>query len=67
MVRPIQALSRFSWRVIDEGIIDGSVNLVGNGARALGWVGSLFQTGQVNTYAFFFTVGVLVILGVVAF
>ena len=31
-------------------------------ARALGWVGSLFQTGQVNTYAFFVTVGVLVIL-----
>ncbi len=67
VVHPIQALSRFSWRVIDTGIIDGFVNLVGNGARALGWVGSLFQTGQVNTYAFFFTVGVLVILGMVAF
>ena len=67
VVRPIQALSRFSWRVVDAAIIDGFVNLVGNGARALGWVGSLFQTGQVNTYAFFFTVGVLVILGMVAF
>ena len=49
--------------MIDAGIIDGFVNLAGNGARALGWVGSLFQTGQVNTYAFFITVGVLIILG----
>ena len=67
VVRPLKSVSRFSWRVIDAGIIDGFVNLVGNGARALGWVGSLFQTGQVNTYAFFLTVGVLIILGVVAF
>ena len=67
VVHPLQSLSRFSWRVIDAGIIDGFVNSVGNGARAMGWIGSLFQTGQVNTYAFFFTVGVLIILGVVAF
>jgi NADH-quinone oxidoreductase subunit L len=62
-VTPLQSLSRFCWRVIDAGIIDGFVSLAGNGARALGWVGSLFQTGQVNTYAFFITVGVLIILG----
>ncbi len=67
VVRPLQALSRFSWRVVDAGIIDGFVNLVGNGVRAVGWVGSLAQTGQVTTYAFFLTVGVLVILAVVAF
>ena len=66
VVRPVHAVSRFSWRVVDAGFIDGCVNLVGNGARAVGWVGSLVQTGQVNTYAFFLAVGVLVILGVVA-
>jgi NADH-quinone oxidoreductase subunit L len=67
IVQPILALSRFCWKVIDAGIIDGIVNLSGLTARAVGWFGSLFQTGQVNTYAFFFTVGVLVILGVIAF
>ena len=36
-------------------------------ARGLGWFGSLFQTGTVNTYAFILTLGVLVILGAVIF
>jgi NADH-quinone oxidoreductase subunit L len=67
VVRPIVRLSRFSWRVIDQGIVDGLVNGVGNLARALGWFGSLFQTGGLNTYAFALVVGVLVILGYVAF
>ena len=42
------------------------VNLVGNAVRAVGWVGSLFQSGQVNTYAFFVTLGVLVLLSIMA-
>jgi hypothetical protein len=50
---------------VDARIIDGTVNLVGNATRAIGWVGSLLQTGQVNTYVFFMTVGVLVILAVI--
>jgi hypothetical protein len=49
---------------VDNGIIDGLVNASGNVAKAAGWFGSLFQTGTVNTYAFFLTLGVLVILGV---
>jgi NADH-quinone oxidoreductase subunit L len=67
VVRPLLQASRFSWRVIDQGLIDGLVNGLGNLARAVGWFGSLFQTGGVNTYAFVLTVGVLVILGVMAF
>ncbi|MFV2006579.1 MAG: NADH-quinone oxidoreductase subunit L [Longimicrobiales bacterium] len=67
IVRPLQTVSRFSWRFVDSVIIDGTVNLVGNLARAFGWVGSLFQTGQINTYAFILTIGVLAILGWVAF
>ena len=55
------------WRVVDATIIDGTVNMIGNATRAIGWVGSLFQTGQVNTYAFFVTVGVLVILAMMGF
>ena len=65
VVDPILTTSRVLWRVVDAKIIDGTVNLVGNAARATGWVGSLLQTGQTNTYAFFFTVGVLVILAMI--
>ncbi|MFH1765857.1 MAG: NADH-quinone oxidoreductase subunit L [Gemmatimonadota bacterium] len=67
IVQPLIRASRFSWKVIDAGVVDGIVNGVGNLARALGWFGSLFQTGSVNTYALFLAIGVLVILGVVAF
>ena len=67
IVQPLLRASRFCWKVIDAGIVDGLVNGIGNLARALGWFGSLFQTGSVNTYALFLAIGVLVILGVVAF
>jgi NADH-quinone oxidoreductase subunit L len=67
LVQPLLRLSRFAWRVIDQGIVDGVVNGVGNLTRALGWFGSLFQTGAVNTYALILTIGVLVILGYIAF
>jgi NADH-quinone oxidoreductase subunit L len=67
IVQPIIRASRFAWRIIDQGIIDGVVNGVGNLARALGWFGSLFQSGAVNTYALILTIGVIVILGYIAF
>ena len=67
IVRPIVRASRFCWRVIDQGIIDGLVNAVGYLARGFGWFGSLFQTGTVNTYAFILSLGVLAILGAVIF
>jgi NADH-quinone oxidoreductase subunit L len=63
VVQPIVRASRFCWKVIDAGIIDGVVNGVGWFAKGIGWGVSMFQTGSVNTYAFIVTVGVLVILG----
>ncbi|MGD2046129.1 MAG: NADH-quinone oxidoreductase subunit L [Gemmatimonadota bacterium] len=63
IVKPVVAVSRFCWKVIDATIIDGLVNLVGLFAKGLGWGISMFQTGSVNTYAFILTVGVIVILG----
>ena len=65
VVDPILTTSRVLWRVVDARIIDGTVIFVANLARAIGWVGSLVHTGQVNTYAFFLTVGVLVILAMI--
>ena len=67
IVQPLLRVSRFCWRIIDAGIIDGFVNAVGYLARGFGWFGSLFQTGSVNTYAFILSLGVLVILGAVFF
>jgi NADH-quinone oxidoreductase subunit L len=67
IVQPIVRASRFSWRVIDATIIDGTVNAVGWVSKGLGWGASMFQTGSVNTYAFILTLGVLVILGVSVF
>ena len=67
IVQPLIRASRFAWKVIDQGIVDGIVNGLGHLARAMGWIGSLFQTGTVNTYALFLAIGVLVILWQVAF
>ena len=63
IVQPILRISRFCWRVIDAGIIDGAVNAVGWGSKGAGWLVSMFQTGSINTYAFILTVGVLFVLG----
>jgi NADH-quinone oxidoreductase subunit L len=65
IVQPLLMASRAAWRIVDNVIIDGTVNALGSIARGVGWGGSLFQTGQVNTYIFILTLGVLAILGVV--
>jgi NADH-quinone oxidoreductase subunit L len=65
IVRPVAAGSRWLWRFVDSVIIDGTVNAIGNVARAVGWFGSLSQTGQFNTYAFILALGVLAVLGAV--
>ena len=63
IVQPIIRASRFCWKVIDAGFIDGVVNSVGWISKGSGWIVSMLQTGTVNTYAFILTVGVLFILG----
>ena len=62
IVLPLLALWRGCWRLVDAGLIDGSINGLAAGTRAVGWIGSLFQTGRVATYMFYFVTGVLVIL-----
>ena len=63
IVQPVLRMSRFCWKIIDDGIIDGTVNAVGWGSKGAGWLVSMFQTGSINTYAFMLTVGVLFVLG----
>ena len=67
VVRPVLAVSRWCWKAVDTVVIDGFVNFTGNFARLVGWAASLFQTGQVNMYAFVLTLGVLVVLGATVF
>jgi NADH-quinone oxidoreductase subunit L len=64
IVQPLVWVSReVLWKGVDQRIVDGAgVNGAARGARALGWVGSRLQTGQVGLYVTLFVVGVLAIL-----
>ena len=53
------------WKVVDAGLIDGLfVNGSALFARAVGWLGSRLQSGQVGTYAWVLLIGALALLGV---
>jgi NADH-quinone oxidoreductase subunit L len=69
VVRPTVGISRnILWKGMDAGIIDGLVNLSAKISRdVLGWIGSRLQSGQVGTYAWVLFIGVLFVLGAVAF
>jgi len=64
IVQPLVWVSReILWKRVDQGLVDGAgVNGVARGARALGWLGSRLQNGQVGVYVALFVVGVLAIL-----
>ena len=62
MVRPLIWIStRVLWRVVDEGIIDGTVNGVANAARRAGGRLRQLQSGNARSYATW------VLIGAVAF
>ena len=65
VIRPMLILWHGCWRIVDVGLIDGTINGIAGGARLVGWFGSLFQTGRLATYLFFFVTGVVVILGTI--
>ena len=67
IVRPLLALWRGCWRIVDERIIDGAIHSLAGTARLVGWTGSQMQTGRVGTYLLVFMIGVLLILGSLAF
>ena len=68
IVRPVMWISTvLLWGVVDKGLVDGAaVNGSAKLSRALGWVGSRLQTGQVGVYIVLFLVGALWILRIVA-
>ncbi len=62
IIRPLLALWRGCWRIVDAGLIDGTLDAMASGTRMVGWVGSLFQSGRVAGYMFWFVTGVVIIL-----
>ena len=67
VVRPVMWLSReVLWKVVDMRLVDGLlVNGTAAASRALGWVGSRLQTGEVGVYVVLFVVGVIAVVGAV--
>ncbi|HYM79884.1 MAG TPA: NADH-quinone oxidoreductase subunit L [Candidatus Limnocylindria bacterium] len=62
VVAPIHRGSLRLWRFWDEKIVDGTVNGVGYVFEGASAVLRLFQTGFVGTYAWFFTLGVVLLV-----
>ncbi|HTB22079.1 MAG TPA: NADH-quinone oxidoreductase subunit L [bacterium] len=65
-VRAFLGYSRWLWRWVDQGIIDGAVNAVGGFAQHLGaLLRERVQNGQTRQYAAFLMAGVCLLLGLV--
>ncbi len=64
-VRPMMWVSReVLWKIVDARLVDGwLVNGTAAVSRALGWMGSRLQTGEVGAYVVLFVLGVLAVLG----
>jgi len=65
IVRPVMWLSReVLWKIVDARIVDGVlVNGTAAASRAVGWLGSRLQTGEVGVYVVLFVIGVLAVVG----
>jgi NADH-quinone oxidoreductase subunit L len=66
-VEPIRRFAVWCWRGFDEPVVDGAVNGVGALVRAGSSVLRYLQTGYVMSYVLSFVVGVVAILGYLAF
>ncbi|MCX5735889.1 MAG: NADH-quinone oxidoreductase subunit L [candidate division NC10 bacterium] len=66
-VEPIKRGAVWLWRRFDEPVVDGSVNGVGAIVRTASTLLRYLQTGYVMNYVLSFILGVVVILGYVAF
>jgi NADH-quinone oxidoreductase subunit L len=63
IVQPLYRLSVFAARVIDQGVIDGLVNLAGR--AVVGWAGAMrrLETGYIVNYALTMLAGAVVVVG----
>ena len=69
VVKPVVGISRtVLWKGVDAGLIDGTVNGVGNRSRGVGGILRLLQSGYIRSYAAWVVLGsvlVLLVIGLV--
>jgi NADH-quinone oxidoreductase subunit L len=61
IVRPLAALSRFFWKVVDSIVIDGTIRGGAFLAELAGDIGKFTTTGNVRNYALYFFLGVVLL------
>jgi NADH-quinone oxidoreductase subunit L len=67
IVKPLAAVSRFLWKVVDTFVIDGAINAGAFLTELTGDVGRFSTTGNVRNYALYFFLGVIVLFYWIAF
>jgi NADH-quinone oxidoreductase subunit L len=67
IVRPLAAISRFFWKVVDTFVIDGAINAGAFFTELTGDVGRFSTTGNVRNYALYFFLGVILLFWWIAF
>jgi NADH-quinone oxidoreductase subunit L len=65
IVRPLERISQFFWRVVDA-VIDGIAAMLGYVVQGIGDLLRFFQTGNVRNYALMLFLGVIVFIWVIA-
>ncbi len=63
VVRPLARLARICWKVFDELIIDGGLNVLAFLTELTGDLGRFSTTGNVRQYALYFFLGVMLLFG----
>jgi len=64
IVQPVKLVSTYIlWKIFDQRVIDGLVNLTGRSVRVLGKLAARLQTGYAQAYAVTFILGVALVLG----
>jgi len=61
VVRPLAGLARVCWKVVDELIIDGGLNVAAFLTEITGDLGRFSTTGNVRNYAMYFFIGAMLL------
>ncbi len=62
IVKPLNFLSGFFGKVVDNAIVDGIVNGIGKGVETGGKVLRFTQSGSISTYLFAMVIGIIIML-----
>ena len=64
VIRPTRTISRFTFRMLDQTLVEGSGNAIGSVSRAVGGITCRLTTGQVATYVLLMFMAVSFFFGV---